>query len=303
VSIPRNIRINPLAVFMVLPLVLGNDCDSTNWQWPPEQQKPVKPAARPIASPTGAEPVSEKAAATARGPRVTVSPGGYYQLVLLSQPAPSKAPARFNYLRIQNTSAENVGRLLSVLFVPAGPAPSENRYILVYPTELEWKAAAQWARLLDVPETDTGESETSGDYRRMVAFAIGLLHATPPTHPEADARERMAAEILARVMNAQDASAGYRWLSGMVAGYLLSENFYNYTRADQCFVAAESVTPVGSYERMVAMYHRAHAYSEAGQEDLARDVLRRIVADYSAFARAEVFDRARKTLAEAEAQR
>ena len=298
-----------LLAVAVLAMIAGGlaGCGEVEWKWDWFNTPKKRPAPVPIQSPParhapssqpGQEGSAQKGGARS-GPDAngeTREVGGFYQLLVLSEPGPGAAPPGIQHVRLSKARARDVGEVLSWLYVPSGPAGTVDRYTLVYPARLEWEAAANVVSRLDVAAV--GNEIAAAAAGKSFALGVGIIYGTPVGHPAEGERLRQAEASLQRVYNGLDEPAWERWAAGMMAGSVAADRLYDYDRAEQHFLAAESVLQPGVLERMCTMYARARAHIQNGKPQIAQKLLADIIAQFPAFRGTETFERARKTLAE-----
>jgi hypothetical protein len=257
---------------------------------------------RPLSDPGGdvppfevPGPVVSEAGASDRS--LTSIPGvAYYRLVLLSGADAPRPAGGVEYVALAQSRAGDVGRLLEIIYVPTGPTGTDDRYTLMYPTRTELTAAVGWAKALDFPviEADVQAGPQGGE--ACTIFALGVLYGTSEGHPQAMRRYRLAIECFTRALHDADVDITYRWVSGVMAGWLLNEYFGDVDGAEQRLVAAQKLTPEGAYERMVTLYQRARVSVAAGRADQARVLLAVIMDKYAVISASETYQRARRLL-------
>jgi len=231
-------------------------------------------------------------------PRVSESGGSFFQVVLLSEPAPSQPPPGLKYVRLERANARQVGQVLAWLYLPTGASGAMHRYTLLYGSEREWNAAAAWARALDVPALSDGGIDDAADAAAHFVYALGTIYGIERDDPDLPPRLRLADTSLTRVLAAAERPAPQRWAAGMIAGALLADQLFDYESAAQRLDSAATTAPPGSLEQMTAAYVLSQLRIQNGQPAEARSLLASIVDEAKAFDDTEVFQRARRTLAE-----
>ncbi len=290
-----------LSTFLICSVgaVLLCGCEGVEFNWPDLQARPVRPAGKPaapsrtVAAGTGQPRPGEVPPAKEPQPTST-----YYQLVLLSTPAPADAPPGMTHIRLQHASARSAGELLSILYVPSGPTGTSDRYTLIYPVQLELAAAAKAARALDVVAVTESTTSMPAAASDPFAVGVGVLYGTKPGGSPDKQRLRSAVTALQRAGGGADQSAWRRWAANMIAGAALADRLYDYAGADREFAAAEMNTEPGSLEQMTTLYMRARALVQDGKPDAARELLTRVVGLFDRMRSTEAFDRSHKLLGE-----
>jgi hypothetical protein len=225
---------------------------------------------------------------------VNAEPGEYYQLVLSRQPS-AEAPPNFLYVPVSTGSAFDVANVLRRLYVPVG-VHGHERCVMIYGAEAEWRAAADFSRLLDVAALETSPDRIPAGvmprFRTAVALYMGA--SRPGGHDEYRLSE--AAELFQQIASVEDATAAVRWAAGMLAGDVYSRIVYDFAKAEQLYLLAQGLAPPGGVEQMNAFYARARAHAISGKSDRARMLFARVVDQFTAFRHSEVYDRCRRAL-------
>lgn len=289
-------------------LCISGGCEDValNLGTPPRQTpKPAPAALRPATRPENAAPprntaVTPPPPAVAPEPPVEVS---FQQVILLSEAAPADAPPGTRYVRLSSGGAREVACVLSWLYLPCGPAGTDTRYCLVYPTAREADMAARRAAEIDVASIVDARVETPTSSEVNFGRAVGLLYGADPARP-ADRERLKAASSLLDLVHADAALPRWtRWAAAIIAGTLAMEQTYDFEAAGRFLAAAENLAEPGSYEQMAAWYAQARAHVQDGRPAAARAILGRILSQCGAFRETEVFERSRRMLAEFERRR
>ncbi|GMU23328.1 MAG: hypothetical protein AMXMBFR13_34070 [Phycisphaerae bacterium] len=288
-----------LSLVVLIAVSLGQGgCSDVALDLKPPPRQSVRPAPQPIGRPAPparqAEPakVNPEATATAE-PQST-----FFQLVLVSEPAPSDAPERLRYVRVSRAPARAVGELLAWLYVPSGPTGTETRYTLVYPTSEEGEAAAGHVSSLDVPPVASQPENLPDEPQTSLTLGIGLIHAAPLHGPASRERLKHAQAALARAAAGTALPEAQRWAAAMVAGGLAADCLYDFKSADSHYALAETLATPGSLEQMSALYARACAHVRAGRTEPARQILTQLIGHFGPLRVTEPFGRARKLLSQ-----
>ena len=297
-----------IAVRLLLALASGGlaGCGDIVLNWPArsdqDRRTSAKPAPKPLARPRQVARSDRPAAQPAEPVTVTDEPA-FYQLVLLSASTPGQAPAGLRYVHLVQGPARGVGEMLSYLVIPTGPAGTQHRYTLLYPTKAEWNGAANRAALLDAKPVADGFEQAPGSMSEAFRFGLGIVYGTRLHVPDTARRFRAAVRCLTQVLNASDQEADRRWSAGMIAGAILAERLGDYEQAEQCYAAAQAVVPPGSYERMAALYARAGGQIQNGRPDVARKLCDQILAQFPGFRASEIAGRCEKMIDELDRNR
>jgi len=162
------------------------------------------------------------------------------------------------------------GGILSVLYLPTGPSGSDQRFTLIYPTEMGVARGADAARQLDV---GTREKPRARRRRDQWRWGMGRAFAWWMKRMR---RHRMGGPPRlcwrrASVGESVELAALGR---GMVAGDLFANHLYDYAAAEAAYaLAAEAVEP-GFTSKWRLMYARARALQQDGHGDAARGGLK-----------------------------
>ena len=230
-----------------------------------------------------------------------VRPGaGFCQLVLMTESSSGEASPGLKEVELGRASARAVGELLGVLYVPAGPVGTTERYALVYPSRLECEAAADLARDLDVPTVQACPDRAPDDVEEAFDLGIGLLYGTPLGHPQEAARLGWAEASLLRTLGSPDQPAKRRWAAGMIAADVRGDRLDDYDQAQAHLLEAGKVIEARSLEYLATLYAQARASVKNGEPDAARKTLRKLIDTSRTFESTEVFSRARETRTELE---
>ena len=227
----------------------------------------------------------------------TLADVGFYQLVLHGEPGPEREPSGMRYVELHNVTARHVGELLSWLYIPSGASGTVGRYTLVYPTQIEWKAAAAVVSKLDVVVTESG-SDANVQLDEGWSVGIALIHTTPAGHPDEVARLQQATACLSRAAHAENLARWDRWAAGMLAGHIAAYRLHDDDNAEAYYRTAESLTSPGLLEQMSTMYARAQVHVREGKLDVARQLLNSLLRQFEGFRLTETFARARRRLNE-----
>lgn len=259
---------------------------------------PVRPGSTPMATREPAPAVTQPAEPVTQEIVTEPEEPALFQLVLLSEPAPGRAPESLRHVRLEHATARSVADLVSILCIPAGPSGTVHRYSLLYPTRVEWDVAAEAAAMLDVPAVDQLPPPPPNGPLEAWRRAIGLIHGTQRGQADTLQRWRTAEAQLAHLYRAEGLSHDQRWAACMIAGSILGDRFYEYDAAEERFAQAAAVAVPGSYAQMAAIHARAQARVHQGDVDGARNLLARVLSEFDALRRTEVFDRARRLFAD-----
>ncbi|MBN1490509.1 MAG: hypothetical protein JXA69_11385 [Phycisphaerae bacterium] len=264
----------------------------------PESRKPGPPADTVAKAPATTRPAEPAAPPTAIDDEPT-SP--YFQLVLFSEPASPTAPPNFVHIQLQHAPAPSVADVLRRLYVPIGHH-GQDRYVLLYATEVEWRAAGDFTRLFDVvPSVDLPDplaNEPSKAFQQAIAV---LMASSRPGSVDQEALAGVAA-AMERIAAAEQAVPILRWAAAMLAGDIHANTTFDFNRAEQVFIAAQSQAPAGSVEAMNTLYARATAHLANGRKDRAQPLFTTVVSQLTAFRRSEVYHRCRRGLEKLQGQ-
>jgi len=222
------------------------------------------------------------------------APLNIYQLVLLSEPGPAVAPIGTKHVRLNHAKAKDVAAILMLLYVPAGPSGSDNRYTLIYTTSLELDRAAAAAQLWDVSSRASSQPATT--MQSAWDRCAGELLLNFDRNHSTDEWRHLADQLSQLVISAE-VTRLQRWMSAMLAGEILANRVYDYASADLIYQQAESLAEPGSYEQMAAMFARSCSFYQDGKRQQARKQCEAIIGQFSQFRECELFARTRQTLA------
>lgn len=262
--------------------------------------KDADAAGRPIARATDAGVAVRKGAAARMGEGCEVADGAgpcYQRVLLLSEPLPADDPAGLRCVRLARANARDVGRLLSWMYSPCGPAGSRTRYCLVYPSAREADAAARLAAELDVAPAGSDDGRAVKAGLEAWALGVGLLYGGGGLEDLDPPRIRRVEASLAKVLTDQEIPAIRRWAAGMLCGRVVAGYGRDYAAAERYFAAAEEQAVAGSLEQAAAWLARAGNHIQNGESRAAREILARII-EGERFRDTEVFDRAGRALRE-----
>jgi len=206
-------------------------------------------------------------------------------------------------VRLARASAGAVGELLTVLYPPAGPTGTGQRYTLIYPSSLECDIAADFALQLDVATVEGAALQLPEESQAAFAFGVGVLYATPRGHADEVDRLRLAEAGLVKALNAPAQPARIRWAAAMMAAGVCAERLREYDKAEGYCLEAAKVVEADSLEQMAAWYALARAYVQNGKPDVAQETLTNLITTFEAFAATEVFGRARQALTDLDRKR
>ncbi len=266
-------------------LILVGGCEDVRLGWP-ESELPGarRPAQQPLrdARSESPDPATRPDA---------VAPQ-FYQLVLLSEPSPLDTAPGVRMVRLRHGAARRLGHMLAMLYLPAGPTGSANRFTLVYPSAAEWAAAGRAADIFEQALAGATSKPAGGVEFAAAAGAYDILASTGD-------RERAAAgvEQLRRVAQDRGQKRWFRWAAGLLAGRIMADVLQDPPAAAQLFHIAGAAAQPGSLEQMSAIFAEAQARLAAGESGPARRLLTRAVSEFDAFRDTEVFVRARRALA------
>jgi hypothetical protein len=290
-----------LVAMMVMAAVGGCDDLSMDLERPP--QRPLRAPAAPIGAGAQSAKSGRESHATAVEAPVEVVPC-CHQVVLLNEPAPDECPPGLHYVRVERASAEQVGCLLSWLYVPSGPAGTTSRYCLVYPSASEAEAAARLASQLDVPPAkDNENSPPPAGGAQAMTLGIGLLYGRTPGQPLSTQCVRRAEAALAQASADPNLPPVRRWAAGMIAGKAAADCLCDSAAAQRHFAGALTQATPGSLEQMAAWLAQACAYIQGGEPRSARVVLGHILEQTGNLQQTELFDRARRATCELDRDR
>jgi hypothetical protein len=222
----------------------------------------------------------------------------YYQLTLLSEPSTESSSTGVNLVRLNRGQARSVGEALALLIIPSGPTGTTHRYALLYPTDLEWNLATEWAERLDAPVTEEEPPAMPDNPEGRFAYGLGLLYGTPRHHDKAEQRCRLASQAFTAVAANGSASQPLRWAAAMLDGAIYAERLFDDAEAAARYAQAEALAVPGSYEQMAAIYPQSVALVQEGRRREASRLLARVLSEFSAYRATEAYDRARKLFGE-----
>ena len=279
-------------------------CGEIEWLWVEPQSVKNPRSNRPIA-PTQKPGPSNKIHQQDLAKQETIAMSAdsndqatFYQLILHGKPASTRTQPGMKHIHLKHASARDVGELLSILYLPAGPTGTEERYTLIYTTTHEWGASADWASELDILAINDINTPPPENVDNAFAYGIGLIYGMPADLHDHLKRFQLARAELLRVLQSTDQPKRQRWAAGMVAGWITANRFCEYEQAEKYYASAEAVTQPGGLEQMVTIYARAGAFIQEGKPDVARKLLHNMIAQFGVFRRTEVYERAAKTLAD-----
>jgi len=261
---------------------------------PTPRKEPVKPKPAPAGPP--ATPAAERPAAPPAS-QPAPEPGDYYQLLLLNEASRQQTEPNIATRRLEHGPGDLVGEVLGRLYVPVG-MQGADRYLLVYATPAEWRAAADFVRLLDVAPSDELPKSSGGP--PVQAFQDLVAALMTRSRPGSVDREALA-EIARRfetIAASDQAAPVLRWASAMLAGDIYARTLYDFGRAEQIYLAAQNFAPAGSVEQMNVIYARARAHLLNGRRDRAQKLFESVVAGFLVYRRSEVYDRCRRGMEE-----
>lgn len=301
----------PLALTVFLAAAGGCDDVSTDLDRLP--QRPVRPAPVPLAqasqpatAPTSPPPVTEQPAqrAPTAPPSAPAEPepaapaaitASYQQLVLLSEPMPEDRPQGLQFVPLKHAPAQELGCVLAWLYLPAGPAGSRDRYMLLYPSLIEAEAAVHAAADLDVPpvkeETNAVQAQTGAE---AFALGVGLLYREAPEERLSAQRLRRAERLLAQAIADKTLPSARRWAAGMIAGNIATERLRDLEAANRHFAAAAELCQSGSLEQMATWLAQSSLHIQNGEPRAAQTLLNKIVTGFDDLRATEIFDRAQR---------
>jgi hypothetical protein len=256
------------------------------------RQRPVLPPPEPIRTGVAASAPADSPAQA----DIVVEPA-YYQLVVISDPAPACETCGVRFVRVRCAPAKWVVEALARLYLPSGRSGSGDRYTLVYPTAGEWSAAAAHVEQLDVtPARPQPGSTLPGGFSCAVAGWYGL------SQEPAD-RQQVSTVIAAFEGKEAGASNWERWAARMLLADLLADRLSDFDRAAQICADALIVAQAGSLEYLETLYTQARLLVHAGRPTQARRTLETIIGQFRALRGAEAHDRARQLLADLDRKR
>lgn len=292
-------RVFRLLALVGLSATVGCGEVQLNWQRTGQlgsgRQAAVRPPEPgPVASQPAAPPVPAARTTASRADPLP-QPGEFFQLVLLSRPAPQESPPGIRNVRLQRASAGSVGEILRRLYLPVG-MQGRDRCLLIYGTQAEWRAAADFVPVLDVEPAGLEGAGRSGapveEFRRAVAALMGLAEDRPADREVL----RRIAERFGAVALDDGAAPLLRWAASMLAADVYAGRLYEYPSAEQMYVAALTQAAPGSVEYMNTLYGRARAHLANGRPDRAQGMFAAVVAQFTAYRQSEVYQRSRKGL-------
>jgi hypothetical protein len=222
----------------------------------------------------------------------------YYQLTLLSEESNESDSTGVKLIHLNRGEARAVGEVLTLLIIPSGPTGTADRYALLYPSELEWKLAGEWASRLDAPVIEDAVPPLPEDPEALFAFGLGLLYGTPRHHPEAEQRYRLISKAFSSISGISGTAPPIDWAAVMLDGAVHGERLFDYAGAATRYAQAEPLAVPGSYEQMVALYLRSGALVQEGRRSEASKLLSRVLSEFSAYRSTETYERARKLFGE-----
>lgn len=253
--------------------------------------RPIQPQASPPPAPAAS---SASIAANADERPRPASRTPFYQLTLLSEASNESSSTGVNLVRLSRGPARAAGEGLALLIIPSGPTGTIHRYALLYPSELEWKLATEWAERLDAPVIDNEIPERPGAPAGQFDYGLGLFYGTSRHHKESRQRHHLAAQAFAAVADSPDAATHLRWAASMLEAGIHAERLFDHNRATAGYARAESLAVPGSYEHMVALYLRSCALFHEGRHREAARHLSRVLSEFSVYRYTEAYERARK---------
>ncbi len=268
----------------------------------PESRRPGTPARETAApAPPAAPQPASRPAGTATRPARAPSPGDaaptadYFQLILFNETVPPTVPRNFMHIRLGRGSAPEVGAVLGRLYCPVG-MQGQSRFVIVYGSQQEWQAAAEFVRLIDVAAApDTGEPAAGPpieDFQRAVAALMAASRLGAVDRPGL----AKAAAAFERIAGSEQAPGELRWAGAMLASDLYARAVFDYARAQQLYMAAAGIAPAGSVEQMNALYQRARTDLANGRKDRADPLFATVVSQFTAYRQSEVYQRCRRAL-------
>lgn len=266
-------------------LILVGGCEDVRLGWPESE-----PAAR---RPEQPRPLDVRSASQHPATRPDAVAPQFYQLVLLSEPSPLDTAPGVRMVRLRHGAARRLGNMLAMLYLPAGPTGSANRFTLVYASAAEWAAAGRAADIFEQALAGATSKPVGGvEFDAAAAGAYDILASTGD-------RERAAAgvEQLRRVAQDRGQKRWFRWAAGVLAGRIMADVLQDPPAAAQLFHIAGAAAQPGSLEQMSAIFAEAQARLAAGEGGPARRLLTRAVSEFDSFRDTEVFVRARRALA------
>lgn len=222
-------------------------------------------------------------------------PGDYFQLVLFSESPPPETPRNFLHVKLEHAPAASVGEVLSRLYVPVG-MQGRDRCLLIYGTQAEWKAAAEFVRVFDVTPHDNLPETMPSQPVEAFQRAVAVLMAKSRIDAVDRAGLAKAAAVFEQVAGNEGATPILRWAAAMLAGDLCARTLYEFNRAEQLYVAAAGISPAGSIEQMNSLYARARTDLANGHKDRADSLFATVVSQFTAYRQSEVHHRCRRGL-------
>lgn len=213
----------------------------------------------------------------------------FYQLVLSDSGDTSAANfAGMARVRVPERQARSVGTWIARLILPTGPSGTVHSYTLIYPTEIEVKAASQLAELIAAPSQDAAsDSDTDQPFNA----AVGLLYGSKPGDADRTEHLKRAQDLFKRVVTAQSAPVMKRWAAAMLAGKIAGELLGDYNGALEYYEHAAAVAAERSLLQAEAQLATAMIHLQAGRSKEARELLAGILAAFES-AETEVAKRA-----------
>jgi hypothetical protein len=222
-------------------------------------------------------------------------PGDYFQLVLFSEPPPPETPPNFLHVRLERAAADSVGDVLSRLYVPVG-IQGRTRCLLIYGTQAEWRAAAEFVRVFDVAPLDDLPQAMPPQPVEAFQRAIAVMMARSRTGAVDRSALAKVATVFEQTAANEQATPILRWAGAMLAGDLCARTLYDFNRAEQLYVAAAGIAPGGSIEQMNALYARARTDVANGRKDRADPLFATVIQQFAAYRHSEVYLRCRRGL-------
>jgi hypothetical protein len=262
----------------------------------PETKTEPPPAPPPApAPPPVSVPIPTPAPMPKAPPKVA-----FHQLVLLNDsPAGMELEAVIEF-ELSQVPARRAGELAASIYLPTGPAGTDHRYTLIYPTRAECAAALSLIEQLDVAPIDAVPATLPNDPGQAFDIGIGLIYGAPSGGGRRTEQLRQAESALRTALGATDQPALRRWAAGMIAGRLQSRQLGDDQQALAHFVEAGRLIGVGWLEQMAALYALARTQAKLGQLDQARYTLAHMIEAYRPFEATEVYRRATDLLADIE---
>jgi hypothetical protein len=255
-----------------------------------KRRQPIEPmpAPRPAQDPVKQEEPKPVA------PEVEVA---FYQLVLLSEKAPAHAPPGMEYLRLQEASAREVGKIVQKLVIPSGPTGTASRYTLVYPSRLELEKAGEWAAYFDVERSgaDDGVSEQAEERLRQAVAQIYQAEDVTDYRDSADLLEK-SLRGLEQSLNNTSLHNTKRWAAGMLAAHITIHKKYDYQKAANIYDKLKTIITPGSYEQMLTWYAHGQVLISVDQKTRAKNMMANLITQFEQFKKTEVYRRGRQSL-------